>query len=85
VSEKCHWEEVVQVRSPTPDGQNWLFGAAGGRREEKPNSNCPRRGVWCILPTGEEPKMEIPVETITGVSRTKFTVAHHCVASETGV
>jgi hypothetical protein len=64
VSEKCHWEEVVQVRTPTPDGQNGLFWAAGGRWEEKPNSNSPRRGVWCILPTGEEPKMEIPAKCI---------------------
>ena len=42
--EKYSWEEAVQMRTPTPDGQNWLFGPARSRRNEKPNSNCARRG-----------------------------------------
>jgi hypothetical protein len=45
VSEKCHWEEAVQVRTPTTDGQNWLFGAARGRRRENQTPTVHEEGV----------------------------------------
>jgi hypothetical protein len=65
VSEKRHWEEAVQLRTPTPDGQNWLFGAARGRPGRKirtPTAHA--EAVWLYTSNCPEPKVEIPVRRL---------------------
>jgi hypothetical protein len=62
VSEKRRREQAFRVRSPTPTGQNWLFGTARGSRRKNRASTVHLAEARCILPTEWEPKTEIPVQ-----------------------
>jgi hypothetical protein len=38
------WQEAVQVRTPTPDGQNWFRGRPVAAEGEKKSFNCSPSG-----------------------------------------
>jgi hypothetical protein len=61
-SEKCHWEEAVQVRTPPWTARTGCSGRPEAGLGENRTPAFREEAAWCTLPAVWEPKIEVPAK-----------------------